>query len=75
MESNKKTKYYDWSIKEIDLLKKDNKKKTIGIHACCAPCACFPIEFFLLADIFHIVILYDNSNIYPSSEYKKERMN
>ncbi len=71
MESNKKTKYYDWSIDKINQLKKESDKKTIGIHACCAPCACFPIEFFLLAEIFHIVILYDNSNIYPKSEYNK----
>lgn len=73
METNRKTKYYDWSILEIENVRKKNVKKTIGIHACCAPCACFPLEFFLLADLFHVVILYDNSNIYPLSEYEKRR--
>lgn len=69
--NNKKSKYYDWSINEIESLKKENDKKTIGLHACCAPCACFPIEFFTLSEVFHIVLLYDNSNIYPKSEYDK----
>lgn len=73
MESNKKNRFYDWSILEIKKIKSLSKIKTIGIHACCAPCACFPIEFFTLSNLFHIVILYDNSNIYPKSEYEKRR--
>lgn len=73
MESNKKNRFYDWSILEIEKIKSLSKIKTIGIHACCAPCACFPIEFFTLSNLFHIVILYDNSNIYPKSEYVKRR--
>ena len=55
MESNKKTKYYDWSIDKINQLKNERDKKTIGIHACCAPCACFPIEFFLLFTYTYIL--------------------
>ena len=73
MDNVRKSFYYDWSISEIEKIKAKGNKKTIGIHACCAPCACFPIEFLSLSEIFHIVILYDNSNIYPFDEYKKRR--
>lgn len=44
-------------------------KPKLLLHACCAPCACFPLEF--LKDAFEITILYNNSNIYPYSEYHR----
>ncbi len=71
MENKKKTRFYDASVEEIKLVQKEGVKKTIGIHTCCAPCALFPIEF--LYDTFHIVLLFDNSNIYPESEYNKRK--
>lgn len=71
MNNEKKTKYYDWSINELEKIKNDSLKKIIGIHTCCAPCVLFPIEF--LQNYFHIVLLFDNSNIYPESEYLKRK--
>ncbi len=71
MENQKRTRFYDWSIEELNKNKNLKKKKTIAIHTCCAPCALYPIEF--LYETFHIVLLFDNSNIYPEGEYEKRK--
>jgi len=52
------------SIEEIS---KIEGKKSILIHACCAPCVCWPLEF--LNEKFEITVMYNNSNIYPETEY------
>ena len=65
--NNKKTHYYDLSIATIEEIKKQNVRPTLGIHVCCGPCMAFPLEF--LSEYFKVVILYSNSNIYPSEEY------
>lgn len=62
--SNNKINYYQKCLDELTLI---NGKKTLLLHACCAPCASFPLEF--LIDKFDITIFYNNSNIYPKSEY------
>ncbi len=61
--------YYRLCLEEIEKIKRSGKRPTLGIHVCCGPCAAFPLEF--LASYFHIVILYANSNIYPSEEYRR----
>ena len=66
---DKKTKYYDMSIDEIDKIKKENKRPILGIHVCCGVCVTFPLEF--LTPVFKVVILYCNSNIYPKEEYDR----
>lgn len=60
--------YYQKSMIEIDKMKRENKDYTIALHVCCGPCSTHPIEF--LSQYFkNIVIIYNNSNIYPSNEY------
>lgn len=71
MNNLKKTRFYDWSINELEKIKKEDKKLTLGLHVCCAPCAMYPLMF--LKDAFHIVLLYANSNIYPSEEYHRRK--
>ena len=44
----------------------DNKPKLL-LHACCAPCSSYVIEY--LSEYFDITIYYYNPNIYPESEY------
>lgn len=61
METNKN--YYQQSQIEIDKIKRSQKKPTLALHACCAPCSTFPLEF--LTPIFDVTILYFNPNIYP----------
>jgi len=48
-----------------------NKKTTpkLLIHACCAPCSSYVIEY--LSNYFEITLLYYNPNIYPEEEFIK----
>ena len=39
------------------------------LHACCAPCSSYCIEY--LSNYFEITILYYNPNIYPDTEYQR----
>ena len=45
-----------------------DKKPKLLLHACCTPCSCYPL--ILLKDYFDITVFYNNSNIYPESEYE-----
>lgn len=67
-----KINYYDKSIEEIEKIKKLDYKPSILIHACCAPCSAFPLQF--LTQYFKVTIYYNNSNIYPTSEFN-QRLN
>ena len=69
--SDKKN-YYLESLKEIENIRKDYKRRPrLLLHACCGPCAGWPLEF--LADVFDITIMYNNSNIWPEEEYERRR--
>ena len=57
---------YRESLKEIEKIRQSQKRPTLCMHVCCAPCSCWPLEF--LKD-FDVTIYYTNSNIYPSEEY------
>lgn len=45
----------------------DGRKKLL-LHACCAPCSSYVVEY--LKDYFDIAILFYNPNIYPKEEYE-----
>lgn len=60
--------YYRESLKEIQKIPANPKPKLL-LHDCCGPCACFPLIF--LCKHFDVTIYYDNSNIFPESEYLK----
>ncbi len=46
-----------------------NKKPTLLLHACCAPCSSYVLEYLL--EFFDISIFYYNPNIHPQTEYKR----
>lgn len=46
-----------------------SKKPTLFLHACCAPCSSYVIEY--LAKFFDITIYYYNPNIFPPEEYSR----
>lgn len=46
--------------------------KKIILHACCAPCASYPINK-LIEDGFKPVVFFYNPNIYPKKEYEIRR--
>ncbi|MCI5773665.1 MAG: epoxyqueuosine reductase QueH [Erysipelotrichaceae bacterium] len=60
--------YYQLSLEEIAKIKALPYKPKLLLHACCAPCSCFPLTF--LHEHFQITIYYNNSNIYPQTEYQ-----
>lgn len=51
--------------RELSLLSGERKK--LLIHACCAPCSSYTIEY--LSEFFDITLLFYNPNISPESEY------
>ena len=53
--------------KIIEQNKKDGIKPTLLLHACCAPCSSYCIEY--LNEHFDITLLFYNPNIYPAEEY------
>lgn len=56
-------------LREVEIRNKEQvRKQRLLIHACCAPCSTFPIEY--LHEYFEITLFYTNSNIYPAGEYQ-----
>ncbi len=51
-----------------DIKNKDYRPKLL-LHACCAPCSSYVLEY--LNEFFDITIYYYNPNIYPSTEYQR----
>lgn len=62
-------KILDETLKNIEL---QNKTPKLLLHACCAPCSSYVLEY--LSKYFEITIYYYNPNIYPETEYQR-RMN
>lgn len=59
--------YYRMMEESLKEIKKENKKPTLLLHSCCAPCNAYPLE--LLVEYFDLTLMYNNSNIYPEKEY------
>ncbi len=57
----------NYSIVLEDTLKSLDSKKKLLLHACCAPCSSYVIEY--LTKYFDITILYYNPNIDTESEF------
>lgn len=55
----------DKTIKDIQA---DGKTPSLLLHACCAPCSSYVLEY--LSGIFDITIFYYNPNISPASEFE-----
>lgn len=53
----------------LEQLKSSEKTPKLLLHACCAPCSSYVLEY--LSRYFKISILYYNPNIAPKSEYDK----
>ena len=58
--------------KELEKIIEQNKKEGIRpsllLHACCAPCSSYCIEY--LNEHFEITLFFYNPNIFPAGEYK-----
>ncbi len=51
----------------IEKIKAEDKTPTLLLHACCAPCSSYCLEY--LSQYFKITVFYYNPNIYPEKEY------
>ena len=68
--SSHKKNYYLESLKELKKLQSDSgEKPKLLLHACCAVCAGFPLEF--LKEHFDLTVYFNNSNIFPKEEYER----
>lgn len=54
--------------KEIAKISADGEKKRLLLHACCAPCSSYVLEY--LSDLFDITLFYCNPNITSEKEYR-----
>lgn len=55
--------------KVISSLEKEGTRKRLLLHACCAPCASYVLEY--LTKYFDITVFFYNPNIHPYEEYNK----
>ena len=55
--------------KTLEKIKAMDKKPTLLIHSCCAPCSSYVLEY--LNRYFDITVFYYNPNISPKSEFEK----
>jgi len=53
--------------KTIIRLQSEGRVPTLLLHACCAPCSSYVLEY--LSNYFQITVLYYNPNISPRTEY------
>ena len=49
----------------------EEKRPTLLLHACCAPCSSAVLE--KLTAHFKITVLFYNPNIYPEAEYQRRK--
>ena len=61
--------YYRMMEESLKEIKKLDKKPSLLLHSCCAPCNAYPLE--LLVEYFDLTLMYNNSNIYPFEEYSR----
>lgn len=52
----------------VELEKRENRPKLL-LHACCAPCSSYCLEY--LSKYFSITAFFYNPNIFPEEEYQK----
>ena len=60
--------YHNELKKKIEEIKDCTKKPTLLLHACCAPCSSYVLEY--LNTLFDITLYFYNPNISPESEYE-----
>ena len=62
-----KINYQTFLDKQLNIVKLSKTKPTLLLHACCAPCSSYVLEY--LNDYFNITLYFYNPNIAPFNEY------
>ena len=68
MKQTPKTNYQLVLDKTIQDITSSGKRPSLLLHACCAPCSSYVLEY--LTQYFDITVFYYNPNISPESEYR-----
>ncbi len=63
------TNYQKILDKTIENITKENRTPTLLLHACCAPCSSYVLEY--LSEFFSITLFFYNPNITEEEEYRK----
>ncbi len=66
---NNKVNYQRMLDETISGLQREGRVPSLLLHACCAPCSSYVLEY--LSQYFSITVLYYNPNIFPKEEYDK----
>jgi hypothetical protein len=66
-----KINYHLISLEEVKKFVGLDHKPTLLLNACCAPCSSHTLRF--VCQYFDVTILYDNSNVFPLSEFTIRR--
>ena len=69
IQAKPKINYWKMSVEEMTRIQAEGRHPKLLMHACCAPCSAFPLEF--LSGVFEVTFYYNNSNIYPAAEYQR----
>ena len=72
MNQNQKINYDRLLQKLIKSWEEQNVRPKILMHACCAPCTTYPLEY--LCQYADITIYYYNNNIQPRNEWERRRI-
>ena len=67
MENTQKKNYSLILEQTIKACRAEGKRPTLLLHACCAPCSSYVLEY--LCEHFEITLLFYNPNISPEEEY------
>ncbi|ETJ26021.1 DNA integration/recombination/inversion protein, partial [human gut metagenome] len=66
---NQKINYDRVMQKMVKVWKADQKRPTILMHTCCAPCSTYTLEY--LTQYADVTVYFANSNIHPKAEYQR----
>jgi predicted adenine nucleotide alpha hydrolase (AANH) superfamily ATPase len=69
MNPNQKVNYDRVMQQMVKVWEKEDKRPSILVHVCCAPCSTYTLEY--LSQYADITVYFANSNIHPKDEYKR----
>ena len=69
MNPNQKINYDRVMQQMVKVWESDQKRPTILMHTCCAPCSTYTLEY--LTQYADVTVYFANSNIHPKAEYQR----
>lgn len=69
MQNLQKINYQEELDKILSCISRTSEKPSLLLHACCAPCSSYVLEY--LSEYFLITLYYYNPNIHPKEEYDR----